>query len=80
MKKINEVFKEIESENNNKVKDTTVVIELKDFIEEHKNLIKVLRSGDKKAQEAEALRQELELEEETGESENDDESEEEVED
>ena len=38
-----------------------------EFISEHKNLIKVLRSGDKKAQEAEAAKQEKELLEETGE-------------
>ena len=48
-----------------------------DFIEEHKYLIKCLRSGDKKALEAEAKKQEAELKEETGETASDDEDKEE---
>lgn len=66
MKKIKEVFKEAETEKENEVKSSTVVMELDDFIEEHKNLIKILRSGDKKALEAEASKQEKELRDEVG--------------
>jgi len=66
MKKITEVYKEAETEKENEVKSSTVVMELEDFIKEHKSLIKILRSGDKKALEAEASKQEKELRDEVG--------------
>jgi preprotein translocase subunit Sss1 len=47
----------------NKVKDTSVKMELDDFIEEHKKLVKILRKGDKKELAAEADSQEEELKE-----------------
>lgn len=63
---LNKIYKEVEDEKENEVDDTEggVIISREDFIAEHKNLIKVLRSGDKKALEAEALKQEQELSEE----------------
>ena len=79
MKKINEVFKEVESEKKNKVSNTTVSMELDDFIEEHKDLIRILRTGTKEEREAEAAKQEAELTEEIGEEYEDDEEEEEEE-
>jgi len=63
MKKIKEVYKEVEEESENEVEDTGITMSREDFIKEHKNLIKILRSGDKKALEAEAEKQEKELEE-----------------
>lgn len=63
MKKIKEVYNEAEKENENEIEDTDIKMSRDDFIQEHKNLIKILRSGDKKALEAEALKQEKELEE-----------------
>lgn len=61
MKKIKEVYKEVEEENENEVEDDVVTMSTEDFCEEHRNLIKVLRSGDKKMLEAEAKKQEEEL-------------------
>lgn len=61
MKKIKEVYKEVEDEKENEVEDDVVTMSTEDFCEEHKNLIKVLRSGDKKMLEAEAKKQEAEL-------------------
>jgi len=64
MKKIKEVYKEVEEEKENEVEDDdTVTMSIEDFCDEHRNLIKVLRSGDKKMLEAEAKKQEEELEE-----------------
>lgn len=64
----------MESDKKNEVKGAPKVSLPRDiFISEHKQLIKILRSGDKKAQEAEAAKQEAELAEELGESESDDE-------
>ena len=61
-------IQEIENEKKNEVKSSPKVsMSREEFISEHKNLIKVLRSGDKKAQEAEAAKQEAELAEEMGE-------------
>ena len=71
MKKIKEVYNEVEKEKENEVDDDTISMSTDDFIEEHKNLIKVLRSGDKKLLEAEAKKQEEELKEEIGEDEDD---------
>lgn len=68
MKKINEIYKEVEDEKENEVDDKVIKMSREDFIKEHKNLIKVLRSGDKKSQEAEAVKQEEELKDEVGES------------
>ena len=65
---LKEVYKKVEEEKKNEVKSSSITISREDFISEHKRLIKVLRSGDKKAQEAEAAKQEKELLEETGES------------
>lgn len=76
MKKIKEVYNEVEKEKKNEVEDDTISMSTDDFIEEHKNLIKVLRSGDKKALEAEAKNQEKELKEETGETDDDNEDDE----
>lgn len=67
MKKIKEVYNEVEKEKENEVDDDEVTMSKDDFIKEHKNLIKILRSGDKKALEAEAKKQEEELEEQIGE-------------
>lgn len=61
MKKIKEVYKEVEDEKENEVEDDVVTMSTEDFCEEHRNLIKVLRSGDKKMLEAEAKKQEAEL-------------------
>lgn len=60
---IKDLYKQVEAEKKNKVKDKddTYSMSRKDAISEHKNLVKVLRSGDKKAQEAEAVKQEKEL-------------------
>jgi hypothetical protein len=61
MKKINEVYKEVEK---NKVKGPKVVtMKLCDFIEEHECLIKTLREGSREELLAEAEKQEEELEE-----------------
>lgn len=76
MKKINEVYKEVEDEKENEVDNKVITMSREDFIKEHKNLIKVLRSGDKKAQEAEAVKQEEELKDEVGEDVDEDEDEE----
>ena len=76
MAKIKEVYKEVEDEKENEVDDDTISMPKDDFIEEHINLIRILRSGDKKAQEAEAKKQEKELKEETGETVSDDEDDE----
>ena len=72
---IKDLYKQVESEKKNKVKDDEVYsMAKKDAIAEHKNLVKVLRGGDKKALEAEAVKQEAELEEMMG-SDNDDDEE-----
>ena len=68
MKNIKDVYKEVESDKENKVENDTITMSKSDFIEEHRNLIAILRSGNKKIQEAEADRQEAELKEETGET------------
>ena len=66
---LKEVYKKVEEEKKNEVKSSDISMSREEFISEHKHLIKVLRSGDKKAQEAEAVKQEKELLEETGEDE-----------
>lgn len=74
---IKDIYKEVEKEKKNEVKDSsTIKMDRDDFISEHKNLIKVLRSGNKKVQEAEAVKQEAELAEEIGEDMSDDEDDE----
>jgi hypothetical protein len=72
---LKEVYKKVEDEKKNEVKSSNISMSREAFISEHKSLIKVLRSGDKKAQEAEADKQEAELNEETGEGEEDDDEE-----
>lgn len=72
---LKEVYKKVEEEKKNEVASSDITMSREDFISEHKNLIKVLRSGDKKAQEAEAVKQEKELLEETGEDEQEEEDE-----
>jgi len=72
MPKIKDVYEEIEKEKENDVDDKTISMSEEDFISEHKNLIKVLRSGDPKALEAEAKKQEEELKEKIGLFESDD--------
>ena len=64
---LKEIFRKVEDEKKNEVKPSGITMSREDFISEHKNLVKILRSGDKKAQEAEAAKQEKELLEETGE-------------
>jgi len=63
---LNQVYKKVEEENKNEVKNSSISMSREDFISEHKNLIKVLRSGDKKMQEEEANKQEKELSDEIG--------------
>lgn len=64
---IKDLYKEVETEKKNQVKDSSVItMSREDYISEHKNLIKVLRSGDKKALEAEAAKQEKEMEDKVG--------------
>ena len=77
MSKIKEVYSQVEKEKKNKVDDTKISMNRDDFIEEHVNLVKILRSGDKKSLEAEAKKQEKELKEETGETVSDNEDSEE---
>jgi len=66
MARIKEVYKEVEEEKENEVDDSEISMSKEDFIAEHTNLIKVLRSGDKKALEAEAKSQEKELKDKIG--------------
>ena len=73
MKNIKDVYRELEDDKENEVEDDVITMSREDFIEEHENLIAILRSGDKKLQEAEAKRQEAELKEEVGETTKDDE-------
>lgn len=64
---IKDLYKEVETEKKNKVKDSFVVtMSREDYISEHKNLIKVLRTGDRKALEAEAAKQEQEMADKVG--------------
>ena len=64
---LNDVYKKVIAEKSNKVKEEPKIsMAHKDYIAEHKRLIPVLRSGDKKAQEAEAAAQEKEVKERTG--------------
>ena len=58
---IKNIYKEVEKEKENEVDDSDITMTRDEFVSEHQNLIKVLRSGDKKAQEAEAKKQEDEL-------------------
>lgn len=71
------MYKKVEEEKKNEVKSSNISVSREEFISEHKNLIKVLRSGDKKAQEVEASKQEAELNEEIGEEDEDKDEEEE---
>ena len=68
---IKDVYSQVEKDKANKVKDSSISMSREDFISEHTNLIKVLRSGDKKAQEAEAAKQEKELADEVGDAKED---------
>lgn len=77
---IKDIYKEVENEKKNEVKDSVIKMDREDFISEHKNLIKILRSGDKKAQEAEAVKQEKELADEIGNDMEDEDEDEEEED
>ena len=76
MKKIKDVYKEVEDKKENEVAEPMITMAKDDFIEEHKNLIKILRAGDKKALLAEAKKQEAELKEEAGETVDDNEDDE----
>lgn len=68
MKKINEIYEEIEHDKSNRPKGKKEIkMEYKDFCEEHKRLIKVLREGSREELLAEAEKQEEELEEYEGE-------------
>ena len=74
---IKDLYKEVEKKKENEVEDDVVTMSTEEFCDEHRNLIKVLRSGDKKMLEAEAKKQEAELAEyEDEEEEEEDESEE----
>jgi len=69
MKKIKEVYKEVEEEKDNEVDDSddNVTMTKADFVKEHTELPKILRTGSKEEREAEASKQEKELEEVIGE-------------
>lgn len=60
---IKDLYKQVQADKKNKIKDDNEIYSMprKDAISEHQNLVKVLRSGDKKAQEVEAVKQEKEL-------------------
>ena len=60
---IKDLYKEVEKEKKNKVKPKVVTMEIDDFIEEHKELIRVLREGTKEERLAMADKQEEELSE-----------------
>lgn len=72
MTKIKEVYNKMKEEKANEVEDREISMTVEEFIDEHKNLIRVLRSGDKKALESEARKQERELKDKTGLTESDD--------
>ena len=65
------IYSKVEEEKKNKVIPKIVTIPIKDFIEEHKCLIKTLREGSREELLAEAEKQEEELEEYLDEKEND---------
>ncbi len=73
---IKDLYKEVEAKKKNEVEDDVVTMSAEEFCDEHRHLIKVLRSGDKKMLEAEAKKQEAELAEYEEEDEEEDESEE----
>jgi hypothetical protein len=58
---IKKIYKEVEEEKENEVEDDSITMDKEEYLSEHRNLIKVLRSGDKKLQEAEAKKQEEEI-------------------
>ena len=60
---LTKIYSEIEKEKKNSVKSKTVSMDLNDYIEEHNNLIEVLREGSREELLAEAEKQEDELEE-----------------
>lgn len=60
---IKDLYKEVEEEKKNKVKPKVVTMGIKEFCEEHKELIKVLREGSREELLAMADKQEEELEE-----------------
>lgn len=65
---LNDMYKKVAADKKNEVKEDSDKIPMskKDYLSEHKRLISILRSGDKKAQEAEASRQEKEVMDRTG--------------
>jgi hypothetical protein len=59
---IKDLYRDVEKKKENEVEDDDIVtMSTEEFCDEHRNLIKVLRSGDKKMLEAEAKKQEAEL-------------------
>ena len=71
------VYKEVEKEKENKIKEKKMIyMSLEDFVKEHKELIRVLKSGQKSELLAEAEAQQAELDEEIGDEEKDEEEEE----
>lgn len=60
---IKDIYKEVENEKKNKPKSKVVTMEIEEFCKEHKNLIKILRTGSREELLAEADKQEEELEE-----------------
>ena len=64
---LNDVYKKVAADKKNEVKeDSKVFMTKSEYISEHKRLVPILRSGDKKAQMAEADRQEKEVKARTG--------------
>lgn len=65
MKKIKEVYKEVENEKGNEVKGQKMAPEMteKDFIKEHKRLIGVMKDGSRAKLDAEIKLQQEELDE-----------------
>jgi len=75
---LNDVYKKVEEEKKNEVKSSVLKMTREEFVNEHRHLVSVLRSGDKKAQEAEANKQEKEMMDKTGEGVSDDKGEKET--
>jgi len=61
MSSIKQVYKDVENGKKNQVKSDTVTMDLQDFIDEHEELVKILRSGSKEELLKEASDQEKEL-------------------
>lgn len=60
---LNKLYKEVEKEKENEIKNEVYTMPLKDFIEEHRKLVKILREGSREELLAEAEEQCKELKE-----------------